>query len=160
MPIMLAFNILGALMKVAQSIEVAVILIVGGAVWSVASHLPRHILIGNLLLYSSALLLFQSLLRDIWLITKSRRNRGDNSPKVARCMCVESLVGLTGVLVGLLLFGLRLHREVSVEPWEWGAFVTAVLAIGFLIKDFVLEAKPWRIRRDKNHLNIIVRWKV
>jgi len=32
-------------------------------------------------------------------------------------------------------------------------------ATGFLIKDFVFTWNPWSISREKNHLNIAVKWR-
>jgi hypothetical protein len=33
------------------------------------------------------------------------------------------------------------------------------MALGFIIKDFVISWNPFGLRREKDHLNLIVRWK-
>ncbi len=124
-----------------------------------APELRVSVGLGKLLLWASALLLLQSLLRDFWLLAKARRRRLANPPRVAQCMCVESMVGMTGVLAGLLLFSFGLGGTIFMPRWGWCLFVCVVLGAGFGIKDFVLESRPWRIRRDKDHVNIIVRWR-
>lgn len=74
-------------------------------------------------------------------------------------MCAESMIGMTGIVIGLALFSFGLGKPIVMQRWSWGVFVVAVLGGGFAMKDYVLEAKPWRLRRDKDHINIIVRWK-
>jgi len=33
------------------------------------------------------------------------------------------------------------------------------MTLGFAIKDLVISWKPFGVRREKNHLNLIFRWK-
>ena len=142
-----------------EKIELGTIALLAGCVWMIAPALPGKIGIGKLLLWASGLLLFQSLVRDVWLLIKARRTAQRNPPQVARCMCVESTVGITGIVVGAALFVSGIGKPVMMERWSWSVAVVLVLAVGFLIKDFLLESKPWRIRRDKDHVNIVVKWR-
>lgn len=146
-------------MNRAEIVELTLIPVLGTGFWWIAAKLPEHIELGRLMLGASALLLFQSLIRDLWLLAKARRNPQPSPPRVARCMCVESMVGITGIVVGLTLFGWRIGKPVSMGRWNWSIIVMLVMGAGFVMKDYVLETKPWRLRRDPNHLNIIVRWK-
>lgn len=125
----------------------------------VARQLPAHIDAGSLLLGSSALLLLQGLIRDLWLMAKRKQQAGVGDRRKALCMCVESTLGVTGVAAGLIILGSALDLPLHVAPWAWGALVLAVLATGFAIKDFVLEWRPFRLRRDKDHVNIVFSWK-
>lgn len=71
-------------------------------------------------------------------------------------MCVESTLGVTG-LAGAVLF-LFLGFRLTVDLHRSTAFLLffSTLVIGFLMKDFVLHFSPLAVRRDPDHLNIIV----
>ena len=146
-------------MDIAEKIELGLIATVAVGLRAAGMLLPNEITLGRLLLGASALLLFQSLVRDLWLLAKARREARSHPPRVARCMCVESTVGITGVAIGLILLTCRIDAPVSMGQWGWCGLAILVLGTGFLIKDYVLELNPLRIRRDKDHVNIIVRWK-
>jgi hypothetical protein len=146
-------------MNIAEIVEFSLIPAIGLGVWWWSAALPAHVEVGKLLLWASALLLLQSLLRDVWLLAKSRRKARLNPPRVAQCMCVESMIGMSGVVMGLLLFSFGIGKSVIMERWTWSTFAMVVLVVGFVIKDYVLEAKPWRLRRDKDHVNLIVKWR-
>jgi hypothetical protein len=146
-------------MTVAEKVELGLLPALAVASWLIAPILPSHVGIGELLVGGSALLLFQSLVRDLWLLASSKRKPKANPERVARCMCVESTVGTTGIVIGFLLLNWKLGKQVAIERWGWSLLAILFLGAGFLIKDYVLELKPWRIRKDKDHVNIIVRWK-
>ena len=74
-------------------------------------------------------------------------------------MCVESTLGVTGVIAGLALVGSGVDSRVAVSAALISFVAIGVLGIGFAIKDLIFEFRPFRIRRDKEHLNIVVRWK-
>ena len=114
---------------------------------------------GSLLLGSSVLLLLQGLVRDLWLISRRNRDVHAGAGREALCMCVESTIGVTGVVTGLAVLGSALDATLALGPEAMGAIAVVVLAIGFAIKDLVFELRPFRIRRDKDHLNIVFRWK-
>ena len=147
-------------MSVAEKAELGLIATVTIFFGVAADALPGRMAVGNLLLGASALILLQSLLRDLWLLAKARRNPPPNPPRTGQCMCVESTVGITGVVAGLILVTCRIGTTVPMGRWGWGVFALVALGMGFLMKDYVVEFKPWRIRRDKDHVNIIVRWKL
>ena len=146
-------------MSVAEKIELGLIAAVTISFGVAAGELPGRVAAGNLLLGASALILLQSLLRDLWLLAKTRRQPPQNPPRTGQCMCVESTVGITGVVAGLILVTCRIGTTFPMGRWSWGVFAVVSLGMGFLMKDYVAEFKPWRIRREKDHVNIIVRWK-
>ena len=146
-------------MTTAERIELALIPFVGVAVWLTAARLPGQIGIGPLLLAASVLLLFQGLIRDLWLLFKRRQDSQIGARREALCMCVESTVGLTGIVAGLILLGSAADLTLLVGRTLWSILAVAVLAIGFAIKDLVFEWRPFRIRRDKDHVNLVFSWK-
>jgi hypothetical protein len=146
-------------MTVAEKTELALIPFVDMAVWLASERLPEMVEIGSLLLAASVLLLFQGLIRDLCLLFK-RSQRSESGPRQeALCMCVESTVGVTGVVAGLVLVGAAADATVHVSHILWGVLAAVVLAIGFAIKDFVFEWRPFRVRRDKDHVNLVFSWK-
>jgi hypothetical protein len=73
------------------------------------------------------------------------------------CMCMESSVGVVGVVAGgaLLLSGIR--AQVQLAGVFWPAFVFFTCLIGFVIKNYVFDWQtwPWRIRRVEDHSSIV-----
>jgi hypothetical protein len=146
-------------MTLAEKIELGLISAVGAGFWAFAPALSSRIEVGILVMYAAALLLLQSLLRDLWLLVKSKRAAQMGPPRAAQCMCVESTVGITGIAIGAVLTSVGLGKPIVMDAWRWSVPAVLVMMIGFLIKDYVLETKPWRVRRDIDHVNILVVWK-
>jgi uncharacterized membrane protein YfcA len=146
-------------MQTSEKIEVGLIAIVVVGVWMMAAELPAEIGAGKLLLWASGLLLLQSLVRDVSLLVKARRSARKEPQAAIRCMCVESTVGMTGIVIGTILFGIGFGQPILMGRRRWSLAALVVLGAAFLIKDFLLETKPWRIRRHKDHLNIVVKWR-
>ena len=146
-------------MTAAERTELALIPLAGVVVWLLAERLPASIGIGSILLAASVLLLFQGLIRDLWLLFKRRRQSQTGPRQEALCMCVESTVGVTGVVAGLILVGAAADTTLVMSQALWVMLAVVVLALGFAIKDFVFEWRPFRIRRDKDHVNLVFSWK-
>lgn len=146
-------------MTVAEKIELALIPVAGATVWALGDRLPGQTGIGTLVLIASALLLAQGLIRDLWLLFRGNLGSQTGAARQALCMCVESGVGMTGVIAGLVILGSAVDYNLPTGPWFWPSLSVGVLAIGFAIKDLVFDWRPLRIRRDKDHMNIIVSWK-
>lgn len=146
-------------MTAAEKIELALIPMIGLAGWFIAGWLPADIGIGLLLLGGSVLLLLQGLIRDLWLISRRDQQSQQGAPQEALCMCVESTVGVTGVVAGLVVLGSTIDSTLSASPLLITILATGTLAFGFAVKDLILEFRPFRIRRDKDHLNIVFSWK-
>lgn len=123
--------------------------------------LPRggfKVALGEIIAGLSLVILLQGLVRDLWLLRQVRRQSNATPARAARCMCVESALGITGVLGGLGLAGLGFSRPVFVSGAEVLACLGAALLTGFLLKDFVFEGSPFRIYREEHHAQVIFRW--
>jgi hypothetical protein len=146
-------------MTLLEKMELALIPVIGVATFGLPYRLPTQISLGHLLLTASVVLMLQSLLRDLLLLAKLKRSIGEHTTKVARCMCLESTVGITGVLAGISVLGLGINNTLIMTNARWTILIMVLMTSGFLIKDWLIESKPWRLVRDKNHMNIIFSWK-
>lgn len=146
-------------MTAAEKIELVLIPLFGFGIWLMATGLPDTVGVGRLFLGASVLLLFQGLIRDFWLLAKGKRAADPSPPRKARCMCVESTIGVFGVVVGIVVLGSGINRSVIMDNWMWSVLAIVVMTTGFAIKDYVVEWNPLRVRRDKDHMNIVFAWK-
>lgn len=140
-----------------EEIELALIPLLGLSLWLSAAALPNQISIGPLLLGMAAFLLLQSLIRDLWLLANQRGKQPDLQRKI-RCMCAESTVGITGIIMGIVLLGAGIHFSVPMPNWCWSILVMAIMSIGFVMKDYVIEWNPFRLYKDLDHINILFTW--
>jgi hypothetical protein len=99
--------------------------------------------------YSAALLLGQGLVRDVARLVIRRRAAGGS--RRIMCLCAESTIGLLliGLAVGLTLLGLT--ETVAIGRIGLTLGLAAVLASGFVAKDYVLS-----IRKEKDHASVIL----
>jgi hypothetical protein len=141
----------------AEQIELLAIALLAPAAWLVWPPTPTVVPLWQLTLELSALLLVQSLVRDVAILLRSRRS--PSLRKEAQCFCLESTIGVTGVVIGAALALLGSPAQVRIS--QWGACLAALgtMAVGFAIKDLVISWGPLAVRREKDHLNLIVRWK-
>jgi hypothetical protein len=143
----------------AQWIELAMIFIVAIIGWLVWPHFSIAMPLWQIVLGASALLLAQSLVRDVAILLRSQRSAANESRKEAQCFCLESTVGLTGIIAGLTLIGLGSSHQIAISHWEFSIAIAGTMIMGFIIKDFVISWNPFGLRREKDHLNLAVRWK-
>ncbi len=144
----------------AEWIEVLAIAAVTTASCIAAKLFPSTMPLWQIVLGASALLLAQSLVRDVAILLRSRHSAANVPRKEAPCFCLESTVGATGVVAGAVLAGLGSSMQVAVGRWNFVLAVAGTMALGFAIKDLVISWKPFGVRREKNHLKLIVRWKI
>lgn len=137
--------------------EIVSIPIASAGAWGLSAHLPQHFGFGQLMLIACALLLAQSLVRDLSLLRAARALAAESPRRVAQCMCLESTVGAYGILLGAMLTVSGLEHRVQMAPWQWAGLVFGVLTVGFAIKNLVIAWRPWRLERDIDHLNVVVR---
>lgn len=142
-------------MNRSEKVELGVILALSLGCWLTPSPLPNRVDLGYLLLSFSVLFLVQGLVRDVWLLSRSKRAPLTGRQERAGCVCAESSVGAAGGLSGATLVCAGISRPIMMEKWMWGLCAFGVMGTGFLIKDYILEWNPWRIRRDKDHINIV-----
>ncbi len=139
-----------------EKYEIALIVMATFFSAALLAHFPDKLSSGDMVLYASVLLLAQGLVRDLWI--KYSTTRPIATPTTAFkpiCMCLESSVGLLGVVAGLLMVFVGTQTPLQLVSWFWPIAIGGVLAIGFLIKDFVLDWRTRSIRREKDHQNIV-----
>ena len=144
----------------AERIELAMIVVVATISWLVWPNFPAAMPLWQIVLVASAWLLAQSLVRDVAILLRSRRLKSNEPRKEAQCFCLESTVGLTGIIAGLALIGLGSSHQIAITRWEFSFAIAGTMILGFIIKDFVVSWNPFGVRREKDHLNLIVRWKI
>jgi hypothetical protein len=142
-------------MNAAERFELACAPLAAAAGWLAWPALPHRVALGHAVLAASALLLLQSLVRDLWLLRASARSA---TPRESSAMCVESVLGMAGVVAGAVAsFVAATMIDVSRPALALAAF--GVVVAGFLLKDWVIERAPWRLRREPDHVNLVVRWR-
>ena len=124
-----------------------------------APALPGRLSIGALALVAASILLGQGLLRDLWLLWRSRQ--ASRAPGAAghRCLCVESGLGVLIVFAGVALLLGGVGDSVALSRVGWTLLVLLSLVTGYTVKDWVFEWNPWRLRREKDHASIIFSWR-
>ena len=112
----------------AEKIELGLVALATGVLAAIAGRLPSSLELGSLLAVAALALLGQGLVRDLWLLTKQRRAVGTAPVEEARCMCLESTVGLGGVVAGVVLAAVHAGGHVPApvqsgqRPARWTAF--------------------------------------
>jgi hypothetical protein len=141
-------------MTTREKVELLLICIVAAAAWFFAAKLPHNLRAGEIILAASGILLFQGLLRDLW-IKYVARPPAPVQPRKIMCMCMESTVGASGVIAGaaILLCGIR--HSVDLPQLFWPLLILIVGIVGFAIKDLVIDWKTWRVRKEKDHQSVI-----
>ena len=143
----------------AEKIELGLILLATGIVAAIAVHLPDELELGSFLAIAALALMGQGLARDLWVLTKQRKTGGTAHREEMRCMCLESTVGLGGVLIGVLFTAFAIPVSVRMAEWAWPLLGGLIWGAGFAIKDVVIQWSPWKLRRVKDHGSILVRWR-
>jgi hypothetical protein len=143
----------------AEWIEVLAIGIIAPTSWLFWPYFSPAMPVWQLALSLSALLLAHSLVRDVAILLRSLRAASTELRQEAHCFCLESTIGATGVVAGAILAALGLSTQVAIGRWEFVVAVTATMVLAFVIKDLVISWNPLGLRREKDHLNLIVRWK-
>jgi len=143
----------------AEWIEAALIAGIAVTTTMVWPYLPADVTLSQLILGSAVLLLTQSLVRDVAILLRQRAANTVSPARVANCMCIESTIGAVGVVVGLSAPAIFSAGILSLGRIGFSLAVVGTLAFGLAIKDWVIAWNPLALRREKDHLNVIVRWK-
>jgi hypothetical protein len=144
-------------MKTAHKIELGFIALTTMATAGLHQRLPQRMEAGFFILTLGLLFLVQSLVRDLWLLS---RKREASAPKRAvRCMCLETGVGIIPIIISAILMFGGFSRPITLPSWVWTLSVPTTMLTCFWLKDYVFEWNPWRIRRDDDHINIIFTWR-
>jgi hypothetical protein len=139
-------------------IELALIPVAVALVGLASPHLPSRLGTGPLLVIACLTWLVQGGLRDLWLLYLVKRRPAHSPPRRLACMCLESSVGLTGVLVGVVLALCDLGRTFLLTPARWMLLAAIVLTLGFLARDLIISWRPLGLRRDPDHHSIVFTW--
>ena len=115
------------------------------------------IVIWQVVLGTSVLLLIQSLVRDIAILLWRPVSKAPQ--KIAQCFCLETSVGIIGILISAVIGVLSSLKPALITQWDFILITFGTLIVGFIIQDWVITLNPLGIRKEKDHLNIIVRWR-
>ena len=122
---------------------------------ALAPLFPSRLAAGTLALIASALLLGQGLLRDLWLkFGAAARASAPASGTAAFCM--ESGIGLAGIVAGTALLALGAGGQVSLARTHWALVVLGVGIVGFALKDVVVDLRGRRLRIQKDHRSVVL----
>ncbi len=144
-------------MKRGHKLELGLVLAATCGAALFRGRFPQQIQSGYFILALGLLFLFQTLVRDIVLLTALRRIPRAILPS-AQCICLESAIGFIPVIAAGSLLWSGLSRPIILPCTLWPITIAAVLLLGFWLKDYVVEWNPWRIRRDPDHVNMLFSW--
>ena len=114
---------------------------------------------GTFILYTAGIIFAQSLVRDILILLNKKQsvNMGRRESKL--CLCAESTLGLTVLVLGLFLSKIGSSQPVFLDSVRWCSWITFWMLLSYSIKDYVIHTSPLRIKKDPEHMNILLRWK-
>jgi hypothetical protein len=121
-----------------------------------SSRLPAQMEAGYILVSLALVFLIQSLIRDLLIL--SEKKASEEAQRVARCICLESSIGFIPIIVAAILISAGLRTPVDLPIWFWPSAVGTTLLLCFLIRDYVIDLKTGRLRREKDHVNIVFKW--
>ncbi len=142
-----------------ECLEVLVIGLIAPISWLLWPRVASSTPVWKMVFGICALLLMQGLVRDIAILFRHWRSPSKEPGKEAQCFCLESTVGSAGIVAGAVLAAFDISTQVPVGRWGFCLAVTGTMALGFISKDLVISWNPFGVRREKDHLNLIVRWK-
>lgn len=139
-----------------EKIELAVIAVSAMGSSLIHDYTPPTVSLGQGFIWIAALMFIQSLIRDLAFIADKANHTIGARPQ--SCFCFETLISSSVLLIGFLLFFSPSPVVLEISKPTFIFAVGSVLVIGFLIKDLVFTWRPLGVRREKNHMDIIVKW--
>ena len=131
---------------------------------AIAVRLPHRVALGDLLLAGAAVLLLQGLARDLARIRAASRalrvlplGAAPLPHRAARCTCVESGIGVFGIVAGAVLLFAGSSIRFTMPPCAWPALAAGVTLFGWLVRDIVFDARVRRFRVERDHASLDVR---
>lgn len=146
-------------LSAAEKVELAAVAGVPALVAWLPSSPGLVVELGELIAGAALLILVQGFFRDLWLLRQPKRRPAATPPREAQCMCVESALGMTGLVAGIGLVAAGVDGTVTLPRLGLAAAAGGTMLAGYLLKDFVFEWNPWRIHREKDHAQVIFRWR-
>jgi hypothetical protein len=132
----------------AARIELSLIL-AASAAWLFLAPTQWQAPVGEIVGDGAALLLAQGLVRDLVRLAWKRRQSG--TTRRILCLCAESSVGLTLIVLALAAVFLGIDQRLVVSHAALQVTPVLILAAGFVLKDYVLV-----IRRETDHGNVVL----
>ncbi len=145
-------------MRKQETIELTLITLAILSFTSLSDRLPHTVNLGQLIVFLALTLLLHGFLRDLYLLYKQKTQSKSEPPVEMRCMCLESTIGLTFILIGVACAILFSRWQVILKPYLWSLFFAVVLIFGFLTKEMIITWNPFSIRKEKDHANIIFKF--
>jgi hypothetical protein len=142
-----------------EKFELAAIPLAAVVAFVVAPRPAAAVEAGELIAGAALVVLLQGFCRDLWLLARARRRPAAGAARAAPCLCVESALGLTGIAAGIGLTGIGFTRLVALSPLALALGTGATMFAAYGLKDFVFEWSPWKIYREKDHTQVIFRWR-
>jgi len=143
-------------MSVFEKVELIVLAVFFTAFLLLRNFLPVPSTLATLILSLSALLLLQGLIRDLAYLACRKKQTNSGEPQTMFGLCVESSIGILGIIVGAILMFFVGNMALGLSVWIWAFLVFSILVFGFLIKDYVFDLSTMKIHKDVEHMNIIV----
>ena len=116
----------------------------------IVHRFPLELPLGKWVGFAAALMLLQSLFRDVVLWWQQRRQDKSAQRKIG-CLCAESTVGLTLVFAAIAMSLFGAQKQLQLSGLEASVWAGSILLVGFLTKNYVVI-----IRKEKNHGSINV----
>jgi hypothetical protein len=144
-------------LKTREKVELGLIPVVVAIIGLAGRSLPAQLGSGSLLVIACLAWLVQGGLRDLWLLYLVK-SQPAATPRRLACMCLESSVGLTGLVIGVVLAVGNVGGRHTLNANRWMLLAAVVLTVGFLAKDLVISWRPLGVRRDPDHHSIVFTW--
>jgi len=139
----------------ATSIEASALVLVVMALGLVRHRLPRHVEVGEAILFAAAFLLTQGLVRDLFRLRSARAKAKSGATRVT-CVCAESTIGLGSIVIGALLVFAPNVFVVRVPAIAWPIAAAIVGMIGLSLRSLVFDWKTRRVRIERDHATVVV----
>jgi len=143
-------------MNKSEYIELAGIGATAGILTVAHDALPENMDAGAFIALAILPALIQMLVRDLWLMSCPANT--DKTPRSMRCMCLESCVAYLVLAAAVLMILFGRGKVLHPTAAAWIGAVTFAQTLTFLMKDWVVDLKTLRLRRDPDHINLIFKW--
>jgi hypothetical protein len=137
-------------------VELAAIVMASAAAAAGAVLLPESLGAGELALTAASLLLGQGLLRDLWLKYGAQAGHSCAPVPGGKAVCAESGLGIAVVIAGTALLLSGAGGAVQLSPARWAGLFLGAGALGFALRNVVVDLRARRIRVEKDHRSIVL----
>jgi hypothetical protein len=135
-------------MTAAERVELLMIGVAAGIGWLAWPLFSAVFPLWQVVLGLSALLLAQSLVRDVTILLRQRSAPG-GPRREAQCVCLESSVGSAGIVAAAVLSIMAGSIPVSIGRWGFAMAIAGILLLGFAIKNLVISWNPLGLHRER-----------